>query len=54
VSSGSLYFSALIRFVSQNWIQTLPNHGLLVAVRLYGAGAAFYDQTWKPDDVAKI
>lgn len=38
----------------ENWIQTLPNHGLLIAVRLYGAGAAFYDQTWKPDDPIKI
>lgn len=38
----------------ENWIQTLPNHGLLIAVRLYGAGAAFYDQTWKPDDPVKI
>jgi hypothetical protein len=37
-----------------NWIQTLPNHGLLIAVRLYGAGAAFYDQTWRPDDPVKI
>jgi hypothetical protein len=38
----------------ENWIQTLPNHGLLIAVRLYGAGSAFYDQTWKPDDPVKI
>ncbi|MBB4801190.1 hypothetical protein HNP37_001229 [Flavobacterium nitrogenifigens] len=39
---------------SENWIQTLPNRALLVAVRLYGTGSAFYDQTWKPDDLVKI
>jgi hypothetical protein len=38
----------------ENWIQTLPNRALLIAVRLYGTGAEFYDQTWKPDDVVKI
>jgi hypothetical protein len=38
----------------ENWIQTLPDHGLLVAVRLYGAEGAFYDQTWKPDDLVKV
>jgi hypothetical protein len=38
----------------ENWIQTLSGHGLLIAVRLYGAGAPFYDQTWKPNDPIKI
>ncbi|WP_435608358.1 hypothetical protein [Pseudomonas knackmussii] len=26
----------------------------LVALRLYGTEDAFYDQTWKPDDVVKV
>jgi hypothetical protein len=26
----------------------------LVALRLYGTGVQFYDQTWKPDDVVKV
>jgi hypothetical protein len=26
----------------------------LIALRLYGAEDAFYDQTWKPDDVVKV
>ncbi|SHG29723.1 DUF1254 domain-containing protein [Flavobacterium defluvii] len=38
----------------ENWIQTIPNRALLVAVRLYGTGMEFYDQTWKPDDLVKI
>lgn len=39
---------------AQNWIQTLRNHALLIVVRLYGPTSAFYDQTWKPDDVVKL
>ena len=35
----------------RNWIQTLPDRAFMVAIRLYGATAAFYDQSWKPDDV---
>jgi hypothetical protein len=26
----------------------------LVALRLYGTGVEFFDQTWKPDDVVKV
>jgi hypothetical protein len=26
----------------------------LVALRLYGTGVEFYDQSWKPDDVVKV
>ena len=26
----------------------------LVALRLYGTGVEFYDQTWKPDDVVSV
>jgi len=26
----------------------------LVAVRLYGTGTEFYDQTWRPDDIVKV
>jgi hypothetical protein len=37
-----------------NWIQTAPGSNFLVAVRLYGTGAGFFDQTWKPDDVVKV
>lgn len=35
------------------FIQTIPGRNFLVASRLYGAENAFYDQTWKPDDVVK-
>ncbi|MFY0728880.1 DUF1254 domain-containing protein [Pseudomonas sp. NFX15] len=36
------------------FIQTIPGRNFLVALRLYGAEDAFYDQTWKPDDVVKV
>jgi hypothetical protein len=38
----------------KNWIQSIPGRAQLVAVRLYGAGTEFYDQTWKPGDLVKI
>ncbi|HEY7577303.1 MAG TPA: DUF1254 domain-containing protein [Acetobacteraceae bacterium] len=37
-----------------NWIQTIGGRDFLVALRLYGTGVAFFDQTWKPDDVVKV
>jgi len=27
---------------------------VLVALRLYGTGVEFYDQTWMPDDVVSV
>jgi hypothetical protein len=36
------------------FIQTVPRRNFLVALRLYGAENAFYDQTWKPDDLVKV
>jgi hypothetical protein len=38
----------------RNWIQSLPGRAQMVAIRLYGAGTEFYDQTWKPDDIVKV
>ena len=37
-----------------NWIQTVPGRNFLAALRLYGTGVEFFDQTWKPDDVVKV
>lgn len=37
-----------------NFIQTVAGRNFLVALRLYGTGVAFFDQTWKPDDVVKV
>jgi hypothetical protein len=32
----------------------LKGKAFIVAIRLYGSGTEFYDQTWKPDDVVKM
>jgi hypothetical protein len=37
-----------------NWIQTVGDRNFLVALRLYGTGVEFFDQTWKPHDVVKV
>ena len=37
-----------------NWIQTVNDRNFLAAIRLYGSGVQFFDQTWKPDDLAKL
>jgi hypothetical protein len=37
-----------------NWIQTISGRNFLAALRLYGTGVEFFDQTWKPDDVVKV
>jgi hypothetical protein len=36
------------------FIQTIPGRDFLVALRLYGTELAFYDQTWKPDDIVRV
>lgn len=36
------------------FIQTVPGRNFVVCLRLYGAEDAFYDQTWKPDDITKV
>ena len=38
----------------KNWIQTVKGRDFMAVIRLYGADLAFFDQTWKPDDVVKL
>jgi len=38
----------------KNWIQTTPNKAFVAALRRYGTGTEFYDQTWKPDDLVSV
>ena len=37
-----------------NYIKTVEGRNFLTAVRLFGTGIEFFDQTWKPDDVVKL
>jgi hypothetical protein len=54
--SVDLYFGPTKpdRVDAKSWIQTLEGRAFIVAIRLYGVGTEFYDQTWKPDDVVKV
>jgi len=40
--------------VDAAFIQTVPGRNFVGCLRLYGTTAAFYDQTWKPDDIARV
>jgi hypothetical protein len=40
--------------VDAAFIQTVPNRNFIAALRLYGTGVKFFDQTWKPDDVVNV
>lgn len=40
--------------VDAAFIKTVPGRNFLAALRLYGTGVEFFDQTWKPDDVVKV
>ncbi|RKP57923.1 DUF1254 domain-containing protein [Pararobbsia silviterrae] len=37
-----------------NWVQTVPGKGYFVILRLYSPKQAFFDQTWKPDDMKRV
>ncbi|MBB3540301.1 MULTISPECIES: DUF1254 domain-containing protein [unclassified Rhizobium] len=54
--SVDLYFGATkpAEAPDSNWIQTVAGRDFIAAVRLYGTGVEFFDQTWKPDDVVKL
>ena len=37
-----------------NWVQTEPNRGWFVYLRLYGPEKAYFDKTWVPGDAEKV
>ncbi len=37
-----------------NWIGTVDGQGFFVILRLYSPTAAYFDKTWKPDDIVNI
>jgi hypothetical protein len=38
----------------KNWIKTVPGRGWFTYLRFYSPTKAFFDQTWKPDDIVEI
>jgi hypothetical protein len=52
--STDIYFGPKSPGEGKNWLATVPGKGFFVILRLYGPTKAFFDQTWKPDDVVKV
>jgi hypothetical protein len=38
----------------RNWVQTRPQEGWFVYLRLYGPGETFFDRSWLPGDVKRM
>lgn len=38
----------------KNWIKTVPGKGWFTYLRFYSPTEAFFNQTWKPDDIAEM
>ncbi len=39
---------------ASNWIETVPDKGWFIALRLYGPLESWFDQTWRPGEVQPI
>ncbi|MEH6822631.1 MAG: DUF1254 domain-containing protein [Motiliproteus sp.] len=53
--SSELYFGPTAPADKQaNWIKTVPGRGYFLGVRFYSPTQAFFDQSWRPDDIVKI
>jgi hypothetical protein len=37
-----------------NWVQTIPDKGWLMILRLYGPLEPWFDQTWKPGEIELV
>lgn len=40
--------------MEKNWIQTIPDRGFFIYFRLYGPEKAWFDRSWKLDDIEKL
>lgn len=49
-----IYFGPKSPGAGKNWLATLPGKGWFTIFRLYGPKKAFFDQTWKLDDLVKL
>ncbi|MFF0919917.1 DUF1254 domain-containing protein [Rhizobium leguminosarum] len=52
--SFDIYFGPTSPGEGKNWLATLPGKGFFTILRLYGPKKAFFDQTWKPDDMIEV
>jgi hypothetical protein len=49
-----IYFGPKSPGTDKNYIATIPGKGWFTLLRLYGPKKAFFDQTWKPDDIKNV
>ena len=52
--SVDVYFGPEPPADGHNWIQTLPDKGWWVALRLYGPLEPWFDKTWRPSDIERL
>jgi hypothetical protein len=38
----------------KNWIKTVPGKGSFPYLRFYSPTEAFFDKTWRPDDMVEM
>jgi len=38
----------------KNWIKTVPGKGWFMYLRLYSPTEAFFEKSWRPDDVVEM
>jgi hypothetical protein len=49
-----IYFGPKSPGEGKNWLATIPSKGWFTLFRLYGPQKAFFDQTWKLNDIEKV
>ena len=53
--SVDIYFGPQApRGKERNWVKTVPGKGWFPYLRLYSPTEAFFNQTWKPDDIVEM
>jgi hypothetical protein len=52
--STDFYFGPQSPGPGKNYLATVPGKGYFVILRLYGPTKAYFDRTWKLDDVTPI
>jgi hypothetical protein len=53
--SVDIYFGPqAVKGKEKNWIKTVPGKGWFPYLRFYSPTEAFFNQTWKPDDIVEV
>jgi hypothetical protein len=52
--STDIYIGPTSPGPGKNWMRTIPDKGFFATLWLYDSKQAFFDKTWKADDIEKI